>query len=69
MVIKRFSDLTKKVPSNPFKNFGSSSGSSEAARQSAPSEEDVGAELDTPEANAGRGVVSPSQARYGRAVH
>jgi hypothetical protein len=61
MVIKRFSDLTKKVPSNPFKNFGSSS--SEAARPAAASEEDVGSGLDTPEANVGRAVVSPLEAR------
>jgi hypothetical protein len=58
MVIKRFSDLTKKVQSNPFKNFGSGSGnSSEAQRNGGASEEDVGSGLDTPEANVARGVV------------
>jgi hypothetical protein len=68
MVIKRFSNLTKKVPSNPFKNFGGGS-SSEATRNGGVSDDEVGPELDTPEANAGRGVVCCSNLDGVRTVY
>jgi hypothetical protein len=62
MVIKRFSNIlgNKKLPSNPFRNNGGSS--SDAARTGPISDDEAIPELDTPEANAGRGVVGHLEA-------